>query len=159
MSTDSIPQQGELELPFPEMVRDVPLLPARMINEFCYCPRLAYLEWVQGEWDDSADTVEGRYVHRKVDKGSGTLPEADQTEADHRRVAFRRGRRVMRRCSPSTFAPATVDRQWIQSMPCSRTLTDCWHAHGRLPCQRSGSTLTSGSVTSRATAALPWPWI
>ncbi len=84
MSTDSIPQQGELELPFPEMVRDVPLLPARMINEFCYCPRLAYLEWVQGEWDDSADTVEGRYVHRKVDKGSGTLPEADQTEADEK---------------------------------------------------------------------------
>ena len=84
MSTDSIPQQGELELPFPEMVRDVPLLPARMINEFCYCPRLAYLEWVQGEWDDSADTVEGRYVHRKVDKGGDPLPEADQTEPDEK---------------------------------------------------------------------------
>ncbi|HET7922949.1 MAG TPA: hypothetical protein VFM15_09370 [Gammaproteobacteria bacterium] len=37
----------------------MPLLPARMVNEYQYCPRLAYLEWVQGEWADSADTVEG----------------------------------------------------------------------------------------------------
>jgi hypothetical protein len=33
------------------------LLPARMLNEFTYCPRLAYLEWVQGEFVDSADTA------------------------------------------------------------------------------------------------------
>jgi CRISPR-associated protein Cas1 len=47
---------------------DLPdLLPARMVNEFVYCPRLAYLEWVQGEWDDSADTIEGRFAHRQVD--------------------------------------------------------------------------------------------
>jgi CRISPR-associated protein Cas1 len=26
------------------------LLPARMLNEFAYCPRLCYLEWVQGEF-------------------------------------------------------------------------------------------------------------
>lgn len=52
----------------------VPLLPARMLNEFVYCPRLAYLEWVQGEWADSADTVQGRIVHRRVDKPRGTLP-------------------------------------------------------------------------------------
>jgi hypothetical protein len=30
-----------------------------MLNEFTYCPRLGYLEWVQGEFADSADTVEG----------------------------------------------------------------------------------------------------
>ena len=30
---------------------DVPdLIPARMLNEFAYCPRLSYLEWVQGEF-------------------------------------------------------------------------------------------------------------
>jgi len=45
------------------------LLPARMLNEFAYCPRLCYLEWVQGEFADSADTIEGRYHHRAVDKG------------------------------------------------------------------------------------------
>jgi len=44
------------------------LLPARMLNEFAYCPRLCYLEWVQGEFADSADTVEGRVHHRTVDK-------------------------------------------------------------------------------------------
>lgn len=40
-----------------------------MLNEFAYCPRLCYLEWVQGEFADSVDTVEGRYHHRTVDKG------------------------------------------------------------------------------------------
>lgn len=60
-----------------ESVADVPVLPARMVNEFTYCPRLAYLEWVQGEWAESADTVEGRYAHRRVDKPSGSLPSAD----------------------------------------------------------------------------------
>lgn len=45
------------------------LLPARMLNEFAYCPRLCYLEWVQGEFADSADTVEGRLRHRTVDRG------------------------------------------------------------------------------------------
>lgn len=53
-----------------------PLLPARMLNEYVYCPRLAYLEWVQGEWAHSADTVEGRHVHRRVDRRSGTPPPA-----------------------------------------------------------------------------------
>ncbi|WP_260789575.1 CRISPR-associated endonuclease Cas4g/Cas1g [Aquabacterium sp. OR-4] len=48
----------------------MPLLPARMVNEFSYCPRLAYLEWVQGEWAESADTVEGRIAHKRVDKPS-----------------------------------------------------------------------------------------
>jgi CRISP-associated protein Cas1 len=45
-----------------------PFLPVRMLNEFAYCPRLGYLEWVQGEFADSADTVEGRFHHRTVDR-------------------------------------------------------------------------------------------
>ncbi len=45
-----------------------PFLPVRMLNEFAYCPRLGYLEWVQGEFADSADTVEGRFQHRRVDR-------------------------------------------------------------------------------------------
>ena len=83
MQTERIPEQRELELPFPELVEDAPLLPARMVNEFCYCPRLAYLEWVQGEWDDSKDTVEGRYVHRRVDQPGGKLPQAEHAEPEH----------------------------------------------------------------------------
>lgn len=78
--------QGELPLPFPELAADMPLLPARMVNEYQYCPRLAYLEWVQGEWADSADTVEGRFRHRRVDTPAGDLPvpaEAEDGEKIH----------------------------------------------------------------------------
>lgn len=69
--------QNDLPLPYPERVTDMPLLPARMVNEFQYCPRLSYLEWVQGEWADSRDTVDGRHIHRRVDKAHGTLPDPE----------------------------------------------------------------------------------
>lgn len=50
---------------------DEPLIPLRMLNAYVYCPRLAYLEWVQGEWAESVDTLEGKWVHRRVDEGEG----------------------------------------------------------------------------------------
>ena len=50
------------------------LVPARMVNEFAYCPRLFFLEWVQARFDDNADTVDGRYQHRVVDDAGGRLP-------------------------------------------------------------------------------------
>ena len=50
------------------------LVPARMVNEFCYCPRLFFLEWVQGRFVDNADTVEGRWRHRAVDREEGAAP-------------------------------------------------------------------------------------
>jgi len=54
---------------------DLPdLLPARMVNEFVYCPRLFYLEYVDGEWAHNADTLEGRFVHRRVDRTKGRVP-------------------------------------------------------------------------------------
>ncbi len=78
------PVQCELALPVPELSGDLPLLPARMVNEYQYCPRLAYLEWVQSEWAESSDTVEGRYQHRRVDKPSGTLPDPADVDAGER---------------------------------------------------------------------------
>jgi CRISPR-associated protein Cas1 len=39
-----------------------------MVNEFAYCPRLAYFEWVDGEFADNAETTEGRFHHRRVDQ-------------------------------------------------------------------------------------------
>lgn len=54
------------------------LMPARMLNEFTYCPRLFYLEWVQGEFVDNEFTVEGRMAHRRVDARAGTMPAADE---------------------------------------------------------------------------------
>lgn len=77
-------RQGDLPLPFPELAQDMPLLPARMVNEYQYCPRLAYLEWVQGEWSESADTVEGRHVHRRVDKSDGRLPAPSELSEDEK---------------------------------------------------------------------------
>ncbi len=72
------PPQPELALAYPLTAgAEVPLLPARMLNEFVYCPRLAYLEWVQGEWAESADTVEGRFAHRRTEEPRGAMPEPD----------------------------------------------------------------------------------
>jgi CRISPR/Cas system-associated exonuclease Cas4 (RecB family) len=84
MAEETLQQQPELPLPFPELAGDMPLLPARMLNEYQYCPRLAYLEWVQGEWAESADTVEGRSVHRRVDRPSDDLPPPNEIEAETR---------------------------------------------------------------------------
>ena len=55
--------QQELPLRFPEFTGDMPSLPTRMVNEYEFCPRLACLEWVQGECADSGDTVAGRHAH------------------------------------------------------------------------------------------------
>ena len=55
------------------------LVPARMLNEYTYCPRLYYLEWVQGEVAHSADTLDGRFQHRRVDQPSGDLPPRAQS--------------------------------------------------------------------------------
>jgi len=53
-----------------------PLIPVRMLNEYVYCPRLAYMMWVQGEFAHNEYTVEGEIRHRRVDKkGGGPLPE------------------------------------------------------------------------------------
>jgi len=50
------------------------LVPARMVNEFSYCPRLFFLEWVQARFTDNYETVEGRDHHRRVDKEQGAAP-------------------------------------------------------------------------------------
>lgn len=43
-------------------------LPARMINEAVYCPRLFYLMHVEGQFAHNAETTEGATVHKRVDK-------------------------------------------------------------------------------------------
>ena len=64
----------------PQHLEGLPeLIPARMLNEFAYCPRLAYLEWVQGEFADNLETREGRFSHRTVDRPSRReLPAPDE---------------------------------------------------------------------------------
>ena len=51
-------------------------LPARMLNEFVYCPRLFYYEHVEGVFVHNADTRRGAALHKRVDGASGALPRA-----------------------------------------------------------------------------------
>jgi CRISPR-associated protein Cas1 len=51
-------------------------LPARMLNEFVYCPRLFFYEWVEGVFAHSADTVEGALRHEKLERKADPLPPA-----------------------------------------------------------------------------------
>ncbi len=53
-----------------------------MVNEVLYCERLMYLEWVQGEFADNAYTVEGRSIHKRVDKRSAPVPDPDDAADD-----------------------------------------------------------------------------
>jgi CRISPR-associated endonuclease Cas1/CRISPR-associated protein Cas4 len=63
------------------------LIPARMLNEVVYCPRLYWLEHVAGEWEESADTLSGKRTHRRVDEGGPPLVDAESLPDDVRVVA------------------------------------------------------------------------
>ena len=52
-------------------------LPARMINEHVYCPRLFYFEQVEGVFAENEYTVEGSAQHKRVDKEGRSAPAPD----------------------------------------------------------------------------------
>jgi len=79
--------QLEFHLPAPPVSGETPLVPARMVNEFVYCPRLAYLMWTQGEWSETGDTVQGKRAHVRVDKASAPLPAPETLEGDEAATA------------------------------------------------------------------------
>lgn len=76
-----------LPIPFPDPKRTPPAprdaspdyLPARMVNEFVYCPRLFFYEWVEGVFRESADTLEGSSQHKRIDARPSELPPAAQS--------------------------------------------------------------------------------
>jgi CRISPR-associated protein Cas1 len=57
-------------------------LPARMLNEFTYCPRLFFYEWVEGVFAQSDDTVEGALRHETLGERAEALPPAGSTGDD-----------------------------------------------------------------------------
>ena len=83
------PTQLEISLPAPPVTGDEQLVPARMVNEFVYCPRLAYLMWVQAEWAETGDTVDGRRVHARVDRANAPLPDPEAVENGQQKVISR----------------------------------------------------------------------
>ncbi|MGA7869864.1 MAG: CRISPR-associated endonuclease Cas1 [Candidatus Binatus sp.] len=56
-----------------------------MLNEFVYCPRLFFYEWVEGIFAHSADTIEGELRHEKLETKSDPLPPPDQEAQIHSR--------------------------------------------------------------------------
>ena len=57
-------------------------MPARMLNEFVYCPRLYFYEHVEGVFAHNRETVEGALRHTKVDGGKGELTPAEELSPD-----------------------------------------------------------------------------
>lgn len=72
------------------------LLPARMLNEFVYCPRLFFYEWVEGVFENSVDTLDGQAKHSRVDSGPSEMPPAEDMngEAIHSRSVTLSSERV-----------------------------------------------------------------
>ena len=75
-------------------------IPARMLNEFVYCQRLFYYEFVEGVFVESADTLRGEAIHQRVDNGTGALPKAKRkTDAEKPKEEEK----------PASAEPATKD--------------------------------------------------
>ncbi len=63
-----------------DTLTDVPdLIPARMVNEYTWCPRFFHLAWVSKEFADNEYTVDGSWLHRTVEKERGELPDPSET--------------------------------------------------------------------------------
>lgn len=69
--------------------QDREYLPARMLNEFVYCPRLFYLEHVDGLFVHNSDTIEGVSKHRRVDQKTDELAIADATTENFEKIHAR----------------------------------------------------------------------
>ncbi len=50
-------------------------MPARMLNEYAYCPRLFHLMHVDGRWESNVFTEEGKAAHARTDAADDTLPD------------------------------------------------------------------------------------
>src|SRR5512135_384151 len=72
-----------------------------MVNEFAYCPRLFFLEWIEGRFQPNADTAEGRYIHRYADQPAGAAPLPDEGDL--------RAARSLALSSPTLGLDAVVD--------------------------------------------------
>ena len=90
-----------------------------MLNEFVYCPRLFYYEFVESVFVESADTLRGKALHRRVDSGKGELPAAAGKEEGRRKKAEGGGQRtedsVALVAAPSTLNPQPSTDEVIHS--------------------------------------------
>jgi len=77
-------------IPHPSSAAQPPdYLPARMLNEFVYCPRLFFYEWVEGIFVENRHTVEGSLRHAKIDKKQDELASAEEAAASDEKIHSR----------------------------------------------------------------------
>lgn len=63
----------ELTVEHEQIAEVPPYVPARMVNEFVYCPRFFHLAWSSGERGENELTAEGKWSHRRVDRPTGKV--------------------------------------------------------------------------------------
>ena len=51
-----------------------------MVAQFTFCPRRFHLMYVEGRWEENEYTVEGKAIHRRVDRIEQILPETVASE-------------------------------------------------------------------------------
>ena len=61
---------SEAPIQVPAGLESQPVMPVRRLNNYVYCPRLFYFQWVENIFQESADTVAGSHLHRNVDAPS-----------------------------------------------------------------------------------------
>ena len=86
------------------------ILPARMLNEFVYCSRLFYYEFVESVFVESGDTLRGKALHRRVDAGKGDLPPAAGKEGGRRKKEDGGGQKTEDGIAAAA-APSTLNSQ------------------------------------------------
>lgn len=68
------------------MMSDIEYVPVRFLNEYVYCPRLAYIEWVENLFEDNEYTLNGKRLHKRVDKEGDELPEPSNNIEDYEKL-------------------------------------------------------------------------
>ena len=92
-------------------------IPARMMNEFVYCQRLFYYEFVEGVFIESVDTLRGAAIHQRVDSGNGALPKAKRkTGADKAKAEEKaaEGELVPKESAAQDAEPETIHSRSVQ---------------------------------------------
>jgi CRISPR-associated protein Cas1 len=105
--------------PSPSRLENEPQqIPARMLNEFVYCQRLFYYEFVEGVFVESVDTLRGGAIHQRVDSGNGALPrakrksDADKAKAEAGKTADAES--TSKESETKTSEPETIHSRSVQ---------------------------------------------
>lgn len=89
-------------------------IPLRYLNEFSYCPRLGYLEFAWGEFEENEFTIDGEIKHKRIDEERG---HDDGTSTDGMTSVFLSSERLgligridLIECKDGEYAPIEYKR-------------------------------------------------